>query len=102
MDIHSALSGRTGGVPTVVLAHQPRAAVEALMWKDVRLVLSGHTHAGQILPLMPLCYLLNPFYAGLYEPRDDVYVYVNPGTTYYLVPFRHYRPEITLLTLFAS
>ena len=102
MDIHSALSGRTGGVPTVVLAHQPRAAAEAIVWKDVRLVLSGHTHAGQILPFMPFTYLFNPFYVGLYEPLVGVYVYVNPGTVYYLMPFRHYRPEITFLTLITS
>lgn len=102
MNIHSALSGRTQGVPTVVLAHQPRAAAEAIMWKDVRLVLSGHTHAGQILPAMPLVYLYNPFFVGLYEPRDNVFVYVNPGTVYYFLPFRHYRPEITVITLVSS
>ena len=102
MDLHAALSGRTPRVPTVVLAHQPRAAQEAMYWTDVRLVLSGHTHAGQILPFMPFVYLLNPFFVGLYEPRPDTYVYVNPGTVYYLVPFRHYRPEITVLTLISS
>ena len=102
MNIHSALSGRTEGIPTVVLAHQPRAAAEAMMWKDVRLVLSGHTHAGQILPMMPFVYLYNPFFVGLYEPRDNVYVYVNPGTVYYFLPFRHYRPEITFITLISA
>lgn len=99
MNIHSALSGREDGVPTVVLAHQPWAALEAIMWDDVRLVLSGHTHAGQILPFMPFTYLYNPFHVGLYEPHPQVYVYVNPGTVYYMFPFRHYRPEITLITL---
>ncbi len=101
MDIHSALSGRTPGVPTVVLAHQPKAAAEAIMWNDVQLVLSGHTHAGQILPMMLFAYLYNPFFVGLYQPRHEVYVYVNPGTVYYFIPFRHYRPEITLLSLFS-
>ena len=99
MDIHSALSGRTPGIPTVVLAHQPKAAAEAIMWDNVKLVLSGHTHAGQILPLMFLTYLYNPFFVGLYQPHPGVYVYVNPGTVYYYLPFRHYSPEITLMTL---
>ncbi len=102
MDVHSALSGRNKGIPTVVLAHQPRAALEAMMWEDVRLILSGHTHAGQILPFMPLVYLLNPFFVGLYEPIENVFVYVNPGTVYYFLPFRHYRPEITYITLISS
>lgn len=102
MNIHSALSGRTGGIPTVVLAHQPWAAQEAIMWDDVRLVLSGHTHAGQVLPLMFLTYIYNPFFVGLYQPYPQVYVYVNPGSVYYFLPFRHYRPEITCITLISQ
>lgn len=99
MDLHRALSGRTNTVPTIVLAHQPKAAVEAIEWKDVRLVLSGHTHAGQVFPVMIGVYLYNPFFVGLYEPHTDVFVYVSPGVNYFTLPFRHYRPEITLLTL---
>lgn len=102
MDIHAALTGRTKGIPTVVLAHQPRAAAEAIMWDDVRLVLSGHTHAGQIFPWMVVIYLTHPFFAGLYQPVPDVYVYVSPGTLYFMIPFRHYRPEITYITLVSA
>ena len=99
MDIHKALSGRTEKIPTIVLAHQPRAAAEVIHWNDVKLVLSGHTHAGQILPLMLPIYIYNPFFAGLYEPLPRTYVYVSAGTHYYMLPYRHYRPEITHLTL---
>lgn len=102
MDLHRALSGREKGVPTVVLAHQPRAASEAVMWNDVRLVLSGHTHAGQIFPWNIAIYLGNPFFVGLYEPLPGVFVYVSPGSMFYLIPFRHYRPEITHITLISS
>ena len=102
MDIPAALTGRTKGVPTIVLAHQPRAAAKAIVWDDVRLVLSGHTHAGQFFPWMMVIYLVNPFFVGLYQPMPDVYVYVNPGTLYFMVPFRHYRPEITHITLFSA
>ena len=102
MDIPSALTGRTEGVPTIVLAHQPWAAQEAILWKDVRLVLSGHTHAGQLLPMMAITYLYNPFFVGLYQPQPEVFVYVNPGTVYFFLPFRHYRPEITHITLISQ
>jgi len=103
MDLHAALSGRTSGVPTVVLAHQPWAAVEAIMWDNVRLVLSGHTHGGQLFPMAPVVYFYNPYYAGLYEPKPDIFVHVNPGSLYYLFPFRHYyKPEITEITLVTS
>ena len=50
-----------GGVPTVVMAHQPKAAAEAIVLDDVRLVLAGHTHAGQIFPWNVAIYLGNPF-----------------------------------------
>ena len=82
MDLHAALSGRAEGVPTIVMAHQPWAAVEAVMWEDVRLVLSGHTHAGQFLPMTGLVYLFNPFFAGLYQPQPGVFVYVSAGSFY--------------------
>ena len=68
------------------LAHQPRAAAEAIHWNDVKLVLSGHTHAGQILPLMLPIYIYNPFFAGLYEPLPRTYVYVSAGTHCYMLP----------------
>ena len=99
MDIDAALHSRTPGVPTVVMAHQPRAALETLGWSDVRLILAGHTHAGQFFPFSVFIYLLNPFFVGLYEPQPGVFVYVSPGTVYYVIPFRHYRPEITHFTL---
>lgn len=103
MNIHAALSGREKGVPTIVLAHQPWAAVEAIMWDDVRLVLSGHTHAGQLFPFLPLVYLANPFFVGLYEARPSVFVYVNSGTVYFMLPFRHYyKSEITEFTLISD
>ena len=98
-DLEAALGSRTKGTPTVVLAHQPRAAMEAVQWSDIRLTLSGHTHAGQFFPFSVFVYFLNPLFVGLYEPRPGVFAYVSPGTLYYVVPFRHYRPEITHFTL---
>ena len=102
MDLHRALSGRTKSVPTIVLAHQPHAAAEAIEWSDVHLVLSGHTHAGQVFPFMILVYLYNPFFVGLYQPYSGVYVYVSPGVNYYTLPYRHYRPGMTHITLVSA
>ena len=99
VDLGAALGSRTEGVPTIVLAHQPKAALEAIQWSNVCLTLAGHTHAGQFFPFSILVYLFNPFFVGLYEPRPGVFVYVSPGTVYYFIPYRHYRPEITHLTL---
>ena len=96
-----ALAGRDPGVPTIVLAHQPRAASEAIEWKDVHLVLCGHMHGGQMMPFTFSVYLFQPFFVGLYEPKPSVFVYVSPGTKYYLFPVRHwFYPEITLITIY--
>ena len=100
MDLNAALSGRERGIPTVVLAHQPYAVLEAIHWSDVFLVLSGHTHAGQFFPISVAVYLIQPFFAGLYQPIVGVYVYVSSGTVYNWMPLRDlYPPEIVLVTL---
>lgn len=100
MDLHAALGGRDRGIPTIVLAHQPYAVLEAIHWTDVFLVLSGHTHAGQFFPISLPVYLIQPFFAGLYHPIPNVYVYVSSGTVYNWMPLRDlYPPEIVLVTL---
>ena len=74
MDLDAALSTRTKGIPTVVMAHQPSAALRTLDWSDVRLILSGHTHGGQFLSFCTgsLVYKTLSF-VGLYEPRPGVF-----------------------------
>uniref|UniRef100_A0ABI7WC54 Beta-galactosidase n=1 Tax=Felis catus TaxID=9685 RepID=A0ABI7WC54_FELCA len=77
MDLVKALEGCRPDRPTVLLAHQPLAAKRALQARpDISLILSGHTHAGQIFPLNVAAYLLNPFFAGLYQVAQTTFVYV--------------------------
>ncbi|TVG09581.1 Transmembrane protein with metallophosphoesterase domain [Bagarius yarrelli] len=101
MDVEKAVSGCSEEHPIVLLAHQPRAAKQALQRRpDINLVLSGHTHAGQIFPLTLLAFLVNPFFCGLYRISEHSAVYVTPGTVYYGIPMRiGSRAEITLITL---
>ena len=99
IDIHAALAGRDKSRTTIVIAHQPNAMREAIEW-GVELVLGGHTHGGQFFPVDIVIYLFNPFFAGLYNPIPDTYVYVNPGTCFYMVPIKHiFRKEIALFHL---
>ncbi|XP_047387748.1 transmembrane protein with metallophosphoesterase domain [Sciurus carolinensis] len=101
MDLVKALGGCSPDHTTILLAHQPLAAKRALQARpDINLILSGHTHAGQIFPLNVAAYLLNPFFAGLYQVAQDTFVYVSPGTAYYGIPMRlGSRAEITELIL---
>lgn len=101
MDLEKALAGCSADHITILLAHQPLAAKRALQARpDINLILSGHTHAGQIFPLNVAAYLLNPFFAGLYQVAQTTFVYVSPGTAYYGIPMRlGSRAEITELIL---
>ncbi|KAI1890022.1 hypothetical protein AGOR_G00168940 [Albula goreensis] len=101
MDVKKALTGCAPELPIILLAHQPRAARQALQERpDIGLVLSGHTHAGQIFPLSILAYLVNPFFCGLYRVGEHSMVYVSPGTVYYGIPMRlGSRAEITEILL---
>lgn len=93
-----ALAGAPEGVPRLLLAHQPRAAVLA---RDmgVDLQLSGHTHGGQLFPFMAFVKLQQPVIQGL-ATIAGVRVYTNRGTGYWGPPLRlGPSPEITELTL---
>jgi predicted MPP superfamily phosphohydrolase len=97
-DLPRALLGRDESRALVLLAHQPRAVHEAAQL-GVDLVLSGHTHGGQIFPFGALVRLVQPFVRGLHR-LGDTQIYVNRGTGFWGPPMRlGSAPEITLLTL---
>lgn len=93
-----AFAGAPAGVPRVLLSHQPRFAARA---KDagVSLMLSGHTHGGQIFPFMFFVKLQQPVIGGLAR-LHGVLTYTSNGTGYWGPPFRiGPRGEVTELTL---
>jgi len=84
-DINKALEGSTNS-PTVLLAHQPRFIKEVP--RSVDLVLSGHTHGGQIVPFNFLVTLVQPYLKGLHQHNEDTQIYVNKGTGFWGPPMR--------------
>ena len=100
-DLPRAVSGRDASRELVLMAHQPRhmeVAVEA----DVGLMLSGHTHGGQIWPFGFLVRLVQPFLSGLGR-QGNTQIYVNRGTGYWGPPIRlGAPPELTLLQLYRA
>ena len=71
--------------------------------KMVFICFEGHTHGGQFFPTNIIGYLTNPYYSGIYQPREGTYVYVSPGTWYNGPPMRLFsRAEITLITLLST
>lgn len=85
-DLDSALSGIDPQRETILLAHQPRAVLEAAA-RGVGLQLSGHTHGGQIWPLHYLVKLQQPYLAGLVQ-HGATQLYVSEGTGFWGPPMR--------------
>jgi predicted MPP superfamily phosphohydrolase len=97
-DLNKALEYIDLNRPVVLLAHQPRFINE--VDSRVDLVLSGHTHGGQIYPFRLLVKLQQPYIAGLYKHNDTTQIYVNKGTGFWGPPMRlGASSEITLLKL---
>ena len=83
--------------PTVLLAHQPRFVDEV---SGVDLMLSGHTHGGQIYPFRFLVKIVQPYLKGLYQHDERLQVYVNKGTGFWGPPMRlGASSEITYITI---
>jgi predicted MPP superfamily phosphohydrolase len=88
------------GPTTVLLAHDPRRLAEAAQL-DVQLVLSGHTHGGQVvLPWVgAIAAKKFPVLAGTAN-RENTLLYVSRGVGTVYVPVRmNCPPEVAVLTL---
>jgi predicted MPP superfamily phosphohydrolase len=90
--------------PVILMAHEPDFADHVVQHGGVDLMLSGHTHGGQIrLPLVGALYLPplgRKYVEGLFPLANGLQLYVNRGIGSVGVPFRFYcRPELTLITL---
>jgi hypothetical protein len=97
-DIAAVLKG-TGGT-TILLAHDPRRLAEAAAL-DVQLVLSGHTHGGQVIvpAIGAIAGRKFPVLAG-YATRDNTAIFVSRGVGTVYVPVRiNCPPDVAVLTL---
>jgi predicted MPP superfamily phosphohydrolase len=98
-DFRQAMSNIDKNSPTILLAHQPRYILDTDVF-GVDLVLSGHTHGGQIYPFRTLVALQQKYVAGLYQHTKNTQIYINRGTGFWGPPMRlGSMPEITLLSL---
>jgi predicted MPP superfamily phosphohydrolase len=101
-----ALYGLDQKFPTVLLSHQPRV-LDVAEAEKVSLILSGHTHGGQLrLPFIgaPARFGVEDFkyLRGLYE-REGTQLYVSRGTGVIGLPLRFgVRPEIAVIRLRGS
>jgi uncharacterized protein len=102
-NVARTMEGCDRGAPVIVLAHDPKLFPD-LASRGASLVLSGHTHWGQIaVPFFPTRFNLSSlsyrYHAGVYT-EGDATLYVHPGLGTTGPPIRlGAPPEITILRL---
>ncbi|MCV3395940.1 metallophosphoesterase [Campylobacter lari] len=83
----------------ILITHQPKY-VKTYDVSGFDLILSGHTHAGQIFPFSLLVYLEQGFVHGLYKLSKDSLLYVSSGAGFWGPAVRFLAPsEIALIKL---
>ncbi|EAK2120063.1 metallophosphoesterase [Campylobacter coli] len=84
---------------SILLAHQPKTALLYNL-SDFDLILSGHTHGGQIFPFMFLVKLHQGFIRGLYDLGENTKLFVSSGAGFWGPSLRVFAPnEIAILNL---
>lgn len=86
-DIHKAFKGTNPDYKIILLAHQPKF-IEELGNYIPELILSGHTHGGQIWPFEYLVRLQQPYIKGLHRLPNGSHIYVNSGIGFWGPPMR--------------
>lgn len=104
-DLHKAVppTASRDREPIILLAHEPDYADHVARRGVADLVLSGHTHGGQVrIPFLPPLFLppLGKKYVEGHFRIGSLQLYVNRGIGAVGVPFRfNVPPEITVITL---
>jgi len=91
-DVEAAYSGVDSSKATIVLSHQPKS-ISLVKERRCDLMLSGHTHGGQIFPFGLLVMLDQPYLVGLHQHSPDQQIFVSRGTGYWGPPLRVLAPS---------
>jgi len=98
-DLKRALAQVQPQLPTILLSHQPKIVSE-IKDEKIDLILSGHTHGGQIFPFGLLVLLDQPYLSGLYQHSERTQIFVSNGAGYWGPAVRIMAPsEIVKMTL---
>lgn len=89
-DVAGVLDKLNKKQPIILLSHTP-ALEETAAVHGAHLMLSGHTHNGQLWPFTYLVKLVFPHIYGLYE-INKMQLYVTSGVFYWGIPLRFLAP----------
>jgi uncharacterized protein len=102
-DLHLAINGIPETDPKLLLSHSPDIIDDAVDMK-IDLMLSGHTHGGQIRfpfigPVITQSIYRQKYAAGIFNIKN-ITLYVNRGIGTSGIPIRLFcRPELTILSI---
>ncbi len=97
ISLDAALKNSTPQQFKILLSHTP---VNFGKENNVDLIVSGHTHGGQIFPFHVLSWLQNQYLSGMYNLENDTKLYVSRGAGQWGPQMRLFAPsEITLINL---
>lgn len=83
--------------PRILLSHQPLLTATAAE-HAISLMLSGHTHNGQLFPFNLFVKMKYPYVYGLHRMGEQSQIYVTSGMFYWGIPLRFLAPsEIPIL-----
>ncbi len=98
VDIPAAFKGLDENLPVLFISHRPEPFDKALQQGFNIVQFSGHTHAGQMLPL-DLVRRFFKYNYGLYE-KDGSYMYITSGVRWWGPPMRTFtKSELVKFTL---
>ncbi|WP_458402537.1 metallophosphoesterase [Candidatus Avelusimicrobium sp.] len=100
--LHMLLENTHPQRPRILLSHQP-LYTDIAARHEIPLMLSGHTHKGQIFPFQFFVKLKYPYVYGWYDLSAKSKIYVTSGMFYWGMPLRFFSSsEIPLIHLKAN
>lgn len=95
-DLVKTFAGARDGQFRLLVSHTPNSFADNIFDFEI----AGHTHGGQIIPIIFLMYLYTPFLAGEYDLDGGARLYVSRGVTQGGPQMRLFAPsEITVIKL---
>jgi predicted MPP superfamily phosphohydrolase len=100
-DFEKLVGGVDSSKPSILLYHQP-IQFEKTAKAGIGLQLSGHTHGGQLYPIIFISKQIYPWTPGLHQIGNS-YLYVSKGAGTWGPPMRFFAlPEIVHIRLKAT
>lgn len=91
-DIEQTTAKLNPNKPSILLSHQPKS-VKLYDMSNFDLILSGHTHAGQVFPFGALVLAQQGFLHGLYGLSEKSKLYVSSGAGFWGPAIRFLAPS---------